>query len=337
MLTLSAAPALAQFIGFTAPQSTQQTLATSVACTGSPQNFAINNLGQVQHFLSVSSVGTQTLTAQIQGLDRQANSFAISDRMLVPSSGGVVYGAGYFPRFQAVIICTPGTGTFTLSYSGAWGSSGLNSGSFLTAAIDKQLFSGVPGNANFSTGTFQSPFGVSGGTLYFQFFTAVSSGATLTVSCQQQSLVAPVVIFTATLNNVTTLQSFPVPNLPCVFPSVTYNNTGAAGTATAEYVFASLGMISPAGTYTHVTGTTATVAKGTPGFLHTVTINLGGAGTLSVFDLPAASCTGTPATNQVAIITATATTLQTFSYDVSMLQGICVKSSVAMDYTVSSQ
>src|SRR5437899_2681628 len=43
----SASPA--QFIGYTSPQTVDQTLASNLACTGGVQNFTITNLGQTQH------------------------------------------------------------------------------------------------------------------------------------------------------------------------------------------------------------------------------------------------------------------------------------------------
>lgn len=336
-LTIFALPAAAQFIGYTSPQTTQQTLASSLTCTGGAQFFSIRNLGQVQHWLSVSSIGTTTLRVQMQGIDSAGSVYQISDLLSnAPGVPGLIYGSGWYPQFQASVVCTPGTGTFTLGYAGGWGASQQTLGSYLSATIDKNLFSGVAGNANFTTTAFVTPFGSSAGTLYFTYITAAGSGGSLSVSCQQNSVVTPVVVFTGTLANVTTPQSFPVPNFPCVLETVTYTNSGAIGTVTAEHVFTGLGEQQGTGVYTHITGTTATVAKGTPGFLHTLSINLGGAGTVSIFDLPSASCTGTPATNQIAIITATATTLQTFTYDVNALTGICVKASVAMDLTVST-
>jgi hypothetical protein len=98
-------------------------------------------------------------------------------------------------------------------------------------------------------------------------------------------------------------------------------------------------VVAPGGnTYTHITTTTATAAKATPGLLHTLTINTPAAGTVSVFDLATAACTGTPATNIVAVMTAIAATPpETYIYDTQLLNGICVKASVAMDLTVAVQ
>ena len=111
----------------------------------------------------------------------------------------------------------------------------------------------------------------------------------------------------------------------------------SANTFNLAYSFYPPGALPTGGLATNVTGTTATAVKASGGLLHTLTVNTGGAGTITIFDLPGASCTGTPATNQRATITVTATTLQTFTYDVYLSQGICVKASVAMDFTVSSQ
>jgi hypothetical protein len=91
----------------------------------------------------------------------------------------------------------------------------------------------------------------------------------------------------------------------------------------------------PPFSYTHITGTTATVAKATGGMLHTVTVNTGAIATLKVFDLAAASCTGTPSTNVVASASIVLASLQTLTYDATLTNGICVQASGAMDVTVS--
>lgn len=97
-------------------------------------------------------------------------------------------------------------------------------------------------------------------------------------------------------------------------------------------------MVATGYQYGHITTTTATPLGTSNGRLfHTLNINTGGAGTVKVFDLANASCTGTPATNVVASITATATTLQTFTFDATMTNGLCVQASVAMDLTVTYQ
>jgi hypothetical protein len=327
----------AQFIGYVSPQTEQQMLATNLTCTGAVQTFAISNLGQTQHYLSINSTGTQTLTAQLQAFDRQGNLFNISDAIsLAGGRRATVSASGYFPQFQATVTCAPGTGTFTLSYSGAWGTFNTSAGDYLAAQVDKTLFGGSPGNANVSA-SFQTPYLNTNGTVYFQYSVAAAAGGSITVACQATQIGTTTTVFTATLQNNTAVQIFPVPANSCATVTVTYVNSGAGGTVQAEYTFAEPGQQTPATSYAHITATTATAVKANAGFLHTLSINTGGAGTVSVFDLATAACTGTPATNTVAVITAVATTLQTFTYDVAMLQGVCVKASVAMDLTVSYQ
>jgi len=336
-LLLLAWTAQAQFIGFVSPQTVQQTLANGVNCTGAAQTFAINNLGQTQHTLSVASViGAQKFQGEIDGIDRQGNVFRISD-ILEPLSG-IVSASGYFPQFQVQITCSPNTATFSASYSGTSVTPLSPVGAYLSAQIDKVNFDAAPENASVTDVGVQTPFGSSAGTFLFQYNTASIAGSILTIFCKPSGIGTLSQIFTVNLANVTTVQSFQIPDTVCPFMNVGYTTGGGgANTFTTDYVFSVPGRAVPAQQFTHITGTTATVVKATPGYLHTLSINLGGAGTVSVFDLASAACTGTPATNQVAIITATATTLQTFTYDVNTLNGICVKASVAMDLTVSAQ
>lgn len=323
--------AQAQFIGYVSPQTTQQTIATNLACTGSTQTFAVNNLGQTQHYLTVSAIGATTqFQAVIQGVDNIGNTFPISDQI---QTVGTVKGSGYYPKVQVQVTCIGST--FSASYSGAWGTYDSSSASYLLAQIDKLSFSNATENAN-HTNLIQTPFGTSAGSIFFIYGTA-GAGGTLTVQCDTANDFSGPIVFSAALANTTSLQTFTVPAFTCPYVFLTYGNNSTGGVIFTEYSFAPPGTIPSAYQYTHVTGTTATVAKATTGFLHTVTINTGGAGTLSVFDLASASCTGTPATNTIAVITSVAATLQTFTFDVGTQNGICVKASVAMDFTVSSQ
>jgi hypothetical protein len=70
-----------------------------------------------------------------------------------------------------------------------------------------------------------------------------------------------------------------------------------------------------------------------------VTVNTPAAGTISIFDLATAACTGTPSTNTIAVITATSTApVGAMEYNVYAQNGICVKaSSASIDFTVSYQ
>lgn len=237
----------AQFIGYTSPQTEQQTLATNLACTGSPQIFPVKNLGQTQHYLNVTAgtVPVNKFQAEIDGVDAFGNVYRISDvAENIFNAGfnqgqGSVSGTGYFPKIQIQITCSPNTGTFNATYSGAWGTFNLNAGSYLNAQIDKVNFSFAPGNAN-QTDTFQTPFGSSAGTIYFQYAGAVAGG-TLKVTCNTNQFVigsgtgTPLPI--TSLSNSNALQIFAIPDLACPFVTVNYISGGAAISVTTEYVF----------------------------------------------------------------------------------------------------
>jgi hypothetical protein len=87
--------------------------------------------------------------------------------------------------------------------------------------------------------------------------------------------------------------------------------------------------------YVHITGTSATPVPGSS--LIQISVNTPAPGTIGVFDLPAASCTGSPSTNTIGIITTTSSPGQTASFNASVQNGICVKTSAAMDLTVVYQ
>lgn len=330
--------AYAQSPTYVEPQTQQQVLASVLPCTGAAQIFPISNLGQTQHYLTVSQlVNTQKFQAVIQAIDTNGNLYAISD-VLEPKANGGVRGSGYYPKLQVQVICSPaGSASFTANYSGAWGTYDVNAGTYLIGQIDKVNFNNVSENAGQSD-IFQTPFGSSAGTLYVSYSVA-GAGGSIAVSCgaSEFNAVSGPIVFSTPLANTTALQTFQVPDNACLTADLIYASNGTGGNLVSEYVFAQPGSNRPSDQYVHVTGTTATVAKATAGNLHTISVNTGGAGTISVFDLALASCTGTPATNVVAVITATATTLQTFTYDLNLLNGICVKASAAMDFTVALQ
>jgi hypothetical protein len=331
--------AQAQFIGYVSPQTVQQTLATAKTCSGAVQTLAINNLGQTQHYLQVASVaGVTSFKAQLVGQDGFGNTYPISDVLMVNGGNqGNVKGSGYFPAIFLQVTCTPNTATYSASYSGAWGTFDSTVGSYLSAQTDKSVFSGLAENAN-QTLSFQTPFASSAGQISFSY-SAGGAGGSINVQCANNQFAGAFAaqVFSATLANTTSPQLFQVGDFPCPTLTLNYVNNGTGGTISAEYGFNQPGQARLANQYTHITGTTATVVKATYGVLHTVSINTGGAGTVSVFDLASASCTGTPSTNTVAVITAVAATLQTFTYDTNLLNGICVKASAAMDITVSAQ
>lgn len=338
-------PAAAQ-VTYTTPQTVKAQIASNVTCTGSAQKFTtaqglpnFRNLGQTQHYVS-AFIGAAVGAVEIDGIDRNGNVFRISDVLSLggTSTNGAVTGSGSFDNFQVQITCTAG-GTFSLTYAGTSATSNLDNGAYLFAQLDKVLFNGQNSGAA-QTATLQTPFGSSAGTVSVKFSTAAPTGASLSVTCLNAAgnAVLPSPVSGYVLPAVTTQQNINVPPAACPVVDVLYNGTGGSATGLSiEYIFNQPGAINnPPNLYTHITGTTATAVNASAGILHTITVNLGAAGTISVFDLTAASCTGTPTTPLIAKITATATTLQTFTYDILATNGVCVQASVAMDLTVSA-
>jgi hypothetical protein len=321
---------------------TQQTLAPAgTACTGSAQTFAVQNRNQTQHWAYIVPNGATNLIMQIQGVDFSGNLFVISDT----SAGGfatagpnpALTGSGYFPTVQVMVTCSPNTATFLLSYSGAQATPYVTVGSYLSTQLDKTIGSVAPSGSGYSTGFFTPPFGNSYGMLQFEFVGAGPTGSSVSVTCQNANALNQLYSFNlATTASAT--QTFAVPPSVCPNLKVLFVSGGAsASTYNFDYIFLPPGT-SQTNSYTHITSTTATVVKAGPGVVHTVVVGTPAAGTISLFDLASGSCTGTPATNVVSVITATSTfPAAPEIYDVLFNNGICVKASATMDITVSSQ
>jgi len=230
--------AAAQFQGYFSPQTTQQTLATATACTGAAQTYAISNLGQTQHWLTVAFNNSQTFHGEIDGIDRQGNIFRISDVLETASAKGVVVASGYYPQVQVVITCAPVTATYTASYSGAWGTPLNDVGQALFAQIDKTNASASPATQSVSD-TFQTPFGNSSASVYIGLVGTVTGG-TVTATCNPSGALAG--ITTVQLLNVAvtgTLATpyFPLPDYPCPSMTVAYVAGSGSGNVTLETIF----------------------------------------------------------------------------------------------------
>ncbi len=247
-------PARAQHLGDVSLQTVASPLATNLACTGAAQTFitgvnpaGFSNLGQTQHTLTTTTVGAITFQAEIDGIDNAGNVSRISDVQKTPGANSSLTAFGYFTRIQVKIICSPGTATFTASYSGSNLLPPNPAGSYLIGQIDKLEFSGQPANANASDIFWQPPYANSFGTILFQYNTAAVAGSTIVVQCAASSLSGGSIfqqIFSLT-NVAGALQTYPVAAASCPFISVSYNSGGAtAGTFSLEYLFQSPGTVS---------------------------------------------------------------------------------------------
>jgi hypothetical protein len=238
----------AQFIGYSAPQTNQQTLATNAACTGGAANFLVNNFGQISHLAQITAITStvQSLSIVIQGSTDGVNFVTISDFLNLngvsfPLGTGIT-ASGYYPVVRVQVTCGPSGGgrTFSLSYSGVAGAitSGL-SGTFLSSAIDKQLAASAPAGSNSTSLGGFTPFGNLSGQIAFQYTGGAGpSGSTLTLTCQQATGGAMLTqVFTlATTGNV--VQTFAAPPAPCTSYTVLYTSGGASAvTYSLDYNF----------------------------------------------------------------------------------------------------
>jgi hypothetical protein len=362
LLGCSAERADAQFIGYSSPQTVNQQIFSAVNTTqASPLSnanpalcqtipistpaCAIPNVGQSIHYITIRSSAGRNIRVTLQGSNDGVNWFDMGESSSDPglNSSGVGFSgfaaSGSFSAYRINFIAGNGSGSSSVWYSGTSVSNGSIGGALNLSAQYRRILALAPNSSLTLTATqvpVFPPAGNSVGTLYFEFETNNCAGGSLVVqsgpdSNHQSNLIT---ITPANLGGLT-LQAFPIPASNA--GAMTFSYT-ACGTETYDTYM----EFSQPGSYngflgTDITTATATAVKATAGVVHTLTVNTGAAGTIILFDLAAASCTGTPATNQKATITATTTTVQTLTYDMNFLNGICAKSSVAMDYTISFQ
>lgn len=332
---------------YTIPQTQQAALATNVQCTGTNQDFVVANIGQTQHFVVVAAGSggaliPPTIRVAILGIDAFGNAVQISDTGYFASSPSLLTGSGYYPKVIVRVSCTA-TQLFSLTYSGTSSTSIVAVGNQLDTSLSKPLLTGGLAGSSFTT-LIASPTGNASGILSFQYVGGTGpANSTLAVACTDAGGVLELYSIPQTPFTVSTaigIQNWFIPSLPCTSVRVVYTAGGASvNTVSIYYRFISTGFSNNTlGGYTHITGTTATAVKANGGVLLGVNVNTSAAGTVSIFDLPTASCTMTPSTNIVAVLTIGATDPpHATPFNVTMQNGICVKASATMDLTIEYQ
>lgn len=240
-----ALPALsrAQFIGYTTPQSVQQTLANGASCTGAAQSFVIMNLGQTVHQIYVTpNAGVTSMIAVLQGIDTIGQIANVSNWTLPAGLSGaqLLTATGYYPVLQLNVTCNTG-GTFKATYSGSSSYTPFGNGAELATAYSKNIASQASAGSSLIA-SFTSPNGNMGGFLAFQFIGGAGpASSTLTVSCTQTAMNTASQVFN--LATPVTLQIFPVPNAPCPNITVQYTAGGASAvTYQLSYLLADAGF-----------------------------------------------------------------------------------------------
>jgi hypothetical protein len=229
--------------------SVDATLANATTCTGGAQTFsttssALNsagfrNLGQTQHSITSTATGATIFQAEIDGVDGQGNVVRISDIQKTPGTNSALSGNGRYTNIQVKVICSPGTATFTLNYSGTFTAASPPTGAYLVGMVDKIEFSGQAANAGASDIFWQPPYANSFGTILFKYAGGSLAGSSVVVQCVASTLSGGNIFQQVfSLVNVASNQSFPVAAASCPFISVTYTSGGAtAATFSLEYLF----------------------------------------------------------------------------------------------------
>jgi hypothetical protein len=224
-------------VQYTIPQTVQQTLANTVACTGSLQSYAVNNLGQTQHSATITfSVLPTTSQVTINATDTLSQSMVISDFLMGSPvvQTQTVNASGYYPKIFVVVNCTGGT--YNLAYSGTSSTPPVNSGTSLYSQVQKTLMNASSAGSTLGV-TFSPPFGSSLGQIVTQASgTGFPVGSTITINCRD--LLLNTVVSTVFTPTATGQQLFPVAANSCPSLNVVYTAGGAsANTYTLEYLF----------------------------------------------------------------------------------------------------
>lgn len=311
---------------------------TTTPCTPSAgQRCAIPNLGQVYHQLTYTVAGSpRYLQIQLEGSEDGTTFFTISD-VGTSVTGGSIWAIGSWPviRLNLVSIDTGGGISISAFYNGTSTVSGSPTGNYNPAQQLRTVL--LTGNTSTTSASIGNPFGSTGG--YIALVTVagapIPSGSTLVVATDFGVTTHNVVSYNLSTSGYQVLYVPPYP-ATTISIGITYGSASSA-VLNAYYFFLSPGQNAPS-LYSHITGTTATNVNGVSSTLLGITVNTAAAGTVSVFDLAPAACTGTPVTNIAAVITVGATDVaHTIPYNLSLQNGLCMKASVAMDLTVTYQ
>jgi hypothetical protein len=343
LLSLTPQPAAAQATRVT-PQTSVATLAplSGTPCTGAQQSFPVPDFGQTEHTATLTYTSTP-VTSSLYFYALEAGVFPIvSDVAMNPQTIDIVNAAGYYPQLFVSVTCSVGA-SFTLFYSGSSATPFVVNGNILSSQVDKTLFFDAPSGVNQLSPLLIPPYGSSGGYLSFIFNGAAPhAGGTILVECEDNSG-NEVPSFTYGLQAVGTVQTFPVPAIPCAYVRVQYVSGGAsAAPIIVDYLFNPPGFplaaTAAAWSNANITGATTTSVKGTGGILQSVVVNTSAAGTVKLYDIGAAGCAGAPASGLFATITLLAASQPlTLTYNALTYNGICVVTSAAPDITVTYQ
>ena len=245
LLFLGTPSASAQFLGYTSPQTTQETLFDDVAVTGPSAN--VRNLGQSVHYLTYLASGTVTrLSIELQACSGPilttcapagAGWIRISETA-TNAAQGAVFASGYFPLIRANITTLDGGGAVTAEYSGTSVATGPPVGIFNTSGINNKILANDLDADTTVSFDVELPSGGTGGILYFTFSAAGYAGATIEVSAGPDLAHLSEALPSTSLASIDTTQAVRVTVNSANVSRVTYTTAGAtAVTYDLSYAF----------------------------------------------------------------------------------------------------
>lgn len=258
----------AQFIGYTSPQTVQQTVFTNQSTA---TTFNVANLGQSVHLLSYVTNGPCTsLQLRLEGSNNGTVFFALTNDALDsasnPVSGtsfsGSIAAIGYYPVIRANLVAISGC-TISASYSGST-SMPPPSGPLLQVASPDRLLiaNNLVTSAAFSTITLPTPYGNSYGSIWLQCSAACAAGGVINVlAAPSDSGLGSTNIGTFTVATVATLQRFDINgnaalNTSRIFISIT-PTAASANTWTIVYNFSRVPNSQVSGSASQLAGQSA--------------------------------------------------------------------------------
>jgi len=251
LLVAWAAPARAQFIGYSSPQSVQ---VKAINAATSSQRAIVPNLGQSVHSVTYTITGScaaPVFDLRIEGSNDGVNFFAISqDAVDVPfnplsqaaQSGGVT-ASGYYPVIAVNLVSfTCPTASISVWYSGTSTTLPTNSAIFQQANIGRQtLWQNVPTNTALGSIQISTPFENASGSIWITCSAACPAGMSVAVAALPLvNVVSPTSFALSTLSVAasTGWQRFDITNAPTNVLQLTVTGAGTGSVNwTAIYNF----------------------------------------------------------------------------------------------------
>lgn len=249
MMLLCCAPlAYGQFIGYTSPQTVNQSVFSLANCATSPFKSApLTNVGQSVHIVSfaLSSVGPLSgangAAVRIMGSIDNSNFFQLSDDGM-SGTNSVLVGYGSYPFIEIWVVGGTAGCTITAGYAGTSVSPPNNVGNADGTAFGKTIFASQAASGSQTIGSLVTPYGNTSGILMISSVLNGGPPAGSSVSVSIPVGTGSETIASFNLDTTNSPQTFVIPPYPAAAYNVTYTSGGASTSRLAVlYIFSKPG------------------------------------------------------------------------------------------------